>query len=280
VLLILSLTFLLAGEAVFGEILNRLKDGMVYGNGGYLIFIWAPLLLLSGYSLRVNVLYLVLASATPHMLALFGFIHGFQHNHYAVLIWPTTVTMMMAHFAFTQNYWRRYQSELALKHACDTDPLTQVANRRHFLPRLSHEISRAQRTHREVSLAMIDIDNFKRVNDRYGHPTGDLVICAVANVCRTVSRNMDVVARMGGEEFAVMLPETSLSDAKLLAERIRMAVENTTVISTDGEPCHVTVSIGVAQQAPDEASQENLIRQADAALYKAKNAGRNRVASD
>jgi diguanylate cyclase (GGDEF)-like protein len=270
---------LIAGEILFGEILNRLQGGSVYGIGGFLIFMYAPTLLLAGYSLGLNALYLVLAAGIPQVLAWVGFIEVFQQKQYAVLIWPTAVTMLLAHFAYTQNYWRRYQSELELQRISNTDPLTQVSNRRNFIPTLQKEIARSQRTKRPVSLLMIDIDLFKHVNDKYGHPTGDRVICTLADTCTRVTRKVDLVARIGGEEFAVLLPETPLADALVLAERLRQTFEATHMASVTGEQFQVTISIGVAEQSPGELSSDKIIRMADAALYRAKSGGRNRVES-
>jgi diguanylate cyclase (GGDEF)-like protein len=235
--------------------------------------------LFQGFSLRLNLVYTFVAAFTPHVLAGINFAQGFQQNHYAVLIWPTAVMTMLVQFAFALSYLRRYESESALELASNTDPMTGASNRRHFMPLLRQEIIRGQRTGHRISLLMLDIDHFKKINDTYGHPTGDSVICMLAEICRKESRQIDVVARLGGEEFAVLLPETAMQEALAVAERIRVAAETRLVKSTEGAEFHFTVSIGIAEQRQDTRSEEELIGIADAALYQAKTSGRNRVVS-
>ena len=273
----ISMGATLQAEIIFVEILNRLNTGMTYGIGGFMFFMFMPVVLFQGFSLRLNLCYTFVAAATPHMLSAVNFAHNFQQSHYAVLIWPTAVMTMLVQFAFALGYLRRYESETALELASNTDPMTGVSNRRHFMPLLRQEIIRGYRLHNRVSLLMLDIDHFKKINDTYGHPTGDLVICTLADICRRESREIDVVARLGGEEFAILLPETAMREALGVAERIRAAVENTSVKSLDNVEFRFTVSIGVAEQPSDEKSEEKLIGIADAALYQAKTSGRNRV---
>jgi len=179
--------------------------------------------------------------------------------------------------AFARSYRSRYASEQRLKQASNTDPLTGVSNRRHFMPLLAQEMSRCRRFHHPLALLMLDIDRFKRVNDAYGHPTGDLVIQRVAQACSRRSRDSDVVARLGGEEFAVLLPEAALPGALAYAERVREDVEELLLRCPGGREVRCTVSIGVAELGPGDLPEEDLLRRADAALYKAKHAGRNRV---
>ncbi|MFZ2300567.1 MAG: GGDEF domain-containing protein [Gallionella sp.] len=279
VLAFISMGAALLAEIAFVEILNRLDTGMTYGIGGFMFFMFMPVVLFQGFSLRLNLIYTFIAAAIPHLLAGIDFAHGFQQSHYAVLIWPTAVMTMLVQFAFAFSYLRRHESEAALELASNTDPMTGVSNRRHFMPLLRQEILRGHRLNSRVSLLMLDIDHFKKINDTYGHPTGDLVICTLADICRRESREIDVVARLGGEEFAILLPETAMQGALGVAERIRAAVENTSVKSLGNVEFHFTVSIGAAEQPPDDKSEEKLIGMADAALYQAKTSGRNRVVS-
>ena len=275
----ISMGATLLGELIFVEILNRLNTGMTYGIGEFMFFMFMPLVLFQGFSLRMNLSFTFVAASTPHLLSAVDFAHNFEQNHYAVLIWPTAVMVMLVQFAFALNYLRRYESESALELASNTDPMTGVSNRRHFMPLLRQEIIRGCRLNNRVSLLMLDIDHFKKINDSYGHPTGDLVICTLANICRKESREIDVVARLGGEEFAILLPETAIAVARTVAERIRASIENTSVKSLGGVEFRFTVSIGVAEQPPQDKSEETLIGIADAALYQAKTSGRNRVVS-
>ncbi|MDE2422521.1 MAG: GGDEF domain-containing protein [Gammaproteobacteria bacterium] len=261
------------------EILNRLNTGMVYGIGGFVFFLFLPLLMFQGFSIRVSAISTFLFAAFPQILALLGVAHHFQHAQYAVLIWPAAIAMTLTHYAFAQNYRFRFDSETALEFASNTDPLTGVSNRRYFVPRIRHELIRSQRFEHPVSLIVLDIDNFKRINDVYGHSTGDAAICALANICRKMARQIDFVARLGGDEFAILLLEIGLEDAFVVGERIRVAVENTPIKSFEGMDVKFTVSIGVAQQPTGNMSEEWLIELADAAMYDAKTAGRNRVVS-
>ena len=162
-----------------------------------------------------------------------------------------------------------------LERLATTDPLTGLYNRRHFLESLDAEWSRFQRYYRAVSVLMIDVDHFKSVNDRYGHAVGDEAIRAVAAACLNGKRKSDLVGRLGGEEFAVLLPETSLSRARIVAERIRKRVMNTR-IAADQAQFGLTVSIGIAEASVDMSGIDALMGAADQALYRAKAEGRNR----
>ncbi|MBR1206674.1 diguanylate cyclase [Bradyrhizobium sp. AUGA SZCCT0051] len=157
-----------------------------------------------------------------------------------------------------------------------TDPLTGLFNRRQFLTTLDAEWSRFQRYYRSVSVLMVDIDYFKSINDRLGHAAGDEAIKAVAEICIRGKRKSDVVGRVGGEEFAVLLPETTLSRARTVAERIRKRAEGL-ALAADGHPVRLTVSIGVAEALTSMPGIDALMKAADAALYQAKEHGRNRV---
>ncbi len=157
-----------------------------------------------------------------------------------------------------------------------TDVLTGLYNRRHAMERLMQEWADAERGHRPLSVLMVDIDHFKRVNDTYGHDVGDLALRRFAEILRAFSRVPDVPCRFGGEEFLLIAPDTSLDGALHLAERIRSAVELQALI-VDGVSVHVTVSIGVAEKKATHANIDRFIKAADEALYQAKQGGRNRV---
>lgn len=160
-----------------------------------------------------------------------------------------------------------------------TDGLTRAYNHRHFQERLKSEFSRAKRHGDPLACIMIDIDHFKRVNDSFGHPVGDLVLVRLVEVLKEGIRKGDVLARYGGEEFAVLLPKTDASHAVTLAERLRETVAADGVALPNGGRIAFTVSLGVAGYTPDGAIQtgDELLQAADAALYRAKNDGRNRV---
>ncbi len=160
-----------------------------------------------------------------------------------------------------------------------TDELTGLANQRRFQEALARELERTRRFSGEVSLVMMDIDDFKRVNDEYGHQQGDHVLREVAHALREQCREIDHVARIGGEEMALVLPQTDLTGATELAERVRQAIERMPVPRLD-EPGEVgvTASFGVAAVSESAANAQALIAAADRALYRAKWAGKNRVA--
>ena len=161
-----------------------------------------------------------------------------------------------------------------------TDGLTKLHNHRFFQDELARAFEESQRYGRPLSLAMIDIDFFKKVNDTYGHAVGDDVLKRVAQIYRDSVRSTDLVARYGGEEFAVMMPETDLEDAITFAEKIRSIIE-TTPIETQAGPLQATVSLGVASVPRSSIqSSKELIIAADKALYRAKKNGRNQVQAE
>ena len=165
----------------------------------------------------------------------------------------------------------------ALEKMATTDALTGVANRRQFYSRMAREFERAQRYARPLSVIMIDIDFFKRVNDSYGHAAGDEVLRAISARCAGVIRESDLLGRVGGEEFCVMLPETAEDAACIVAEDLRDIIARTAIPTAQGDPVQVTASFGVATRQQAHASFESLLSRADSALYAAKQAGRNRV---
>jgi diguanylate cyclase (GGDEF)-like protein len=156
------------------------------------------------------------------------------------------------------------------------DSMTGLFNRRHFLTSADAEWNRFQRYQRPLSMLMVDIDHFKQVNDRYGHATGDETIVAVAQACTGGKRQSDIVGRLGGEEFAILLPETDLAQATIVAERLRKAVADRVMI-THKVHFRITVSIGIAEASLSMSGMDVLMRAADHALYQAKEQGRNRV---
>jgi diguanylate cyclase (GGDEF)-like protein len=156
-----------------------------------------------------------------------------------------------------------------------TDGLTGLFNRRHFTLTLRHEISRARRHQTKVSLVLFDVDDFKKLNDTKGHPEGDKVLVRTASLIKEGVREIDVASRYGGEEFAVILPETSRTGAFVVADRVRQRVENH-FRRTRGVS-NVTISGGVASYPDDATTFQDLVRKADLGLYRSKAAGKNRI---
>jgi diguanylate cyclase (GGDEF)-like protein/PAS domain S-box-containing protein len=164
-----------------------------------------------------------------------------------------------------------------LEEEARTDPLTHVSNRQHFLSLASQEFARSRRYGHPLSLWMIDVDHFKSVNDTYGHHAGDIALQTLGSVSRQTLRDWDVMGRMGGEEFAVLLPETDSTQALLVAERLRQKISATEVPVEAGATTHMTISIGVATLREDDNDLERLIDRADQALLDAKRTGRDKV---
>lgn len=156
-----------------------------------------------------------------------------------------------------------------------TDPLTKTNNRTSFNDSLMREIKRSQRTSRNLSLIFVDIDHFKQINDTYGHECGDLALSSIAGRLLNNIRGSDAVFRYGGEEFVVMLSDTGLDDACMIAERIRQDIENHS-FAYGMEVLNATASLGVASLQGND-NCESIIKRADAAMYQAKEQGRNRV---
>lgn len=168
------------------------------------------------------------------------------------------------------------EARLIAERLARTDGLTGVLNRRELLDRLKREWLKAERHDTPLSLLMIDIDFFKRINDTYGHQAGDAVLVKVAHVLKTVCRDCDDVGRYGGEEFCIVLSSTTLCEATAIAERLIDEVAGTS-IEHEGQTLAVTLSVGVAQNAGGMTGPGELIKVADCALYRAKHLGRNRV---
>ena len=168
---------------------------------------------------------------------------------------------------------RRYASLIS------TDELTRLRNRRYVLRRLEEECERADRLGAQLSILLIDLDHFKQVNDTFGHPFGDQVLRRVAARMKSCLRRYDVLGRIGGEEFLIISPGATLEEAIALAERIRSQIDSVQVVDGNKE-CSVTVSIGVTSFSTMEGTPDLLMRKADAALYRAKDQGRDRVVAE
>jgi len=157
------------------------------------------------------------------------------------------------------------------------DELTKLANRRMFMSRLKEEIDRVHRSGLPLSLLLFDLDHFKKINDTYGHDIGDRALSVVGSVTRAFKRSADVAARLGGEEFALLLPDTDQAGAIKVAQRLRSTIEATRIEDRNGNGIRVTASVGVATLSHGDSSLDQVLNIADRALYRAKHAGRNRV---
>jgi diguanylate cyclase (GGDEF)-like protein/PAS domain S-box-containing protein len=166
-----------------------------------------------------------------------------------------------------------------LNHLSTTDSLTGLLNRRALNDILDHEIDRASRYSSDLSVILCDIDRFKLINDTYGHRAGDLALQAISEALKSTLRKADVIGRYGGDEFMMILPETSLKGARSLAEKIRVAVENAELELPERKLIGLSMSIGVASCCATVENIDTIVARADAALYTSKQAGRNRVSA-
>ena len=181
--------------------------------------------------------------------------------------------------------WLASQASVALDNArlhdivqrqAMTDDLTGLVNRRRFIEALDAEIERARRFGSPLTIVLADLDNFKQVNDEFGHHGGDVVLRAFADLIRSHVRDVDVSGRIGGEEFAILLPDTDRAGAARVAERMRRSLNAVAIAISDGHSIRAASSFGVAELEADQSGDE-LLRAADAALYRAKDEGKNRV---
>ena len=202
-----------------------------------------------------------------------GRLRGLQTASLLVVILTLVLEALLIFRPMVRRIARYTQTLLKIS---ATDPLTGALNRRSFTERAGAELSRARRYGRPTSLLMIDADRFKSVNDRYGHAGGDAVLRAFVATVADCLRPSDLLGRIGGEEFAVLLAETGVAGAESVAERIRAAVEARDV-PMDGQVIRFTVSLGAAALGDGPTALENAMERADAALYRAKELGRNRV---
>ncbi|MBI2276521.1 MAG: diguanylate cyclase [Dechloromonas sp.] len=177
----------------------------------------------------------------------------------------------------TRDITARRQVELELKHLAQTDFLTNIANRRHFMLLAEQEMARTFRYGGQIAVLMMDIDHFKKINDTYGHKAGDIVLRKFAELSRHALREVDILGRVGGEEFAVLLPQTDNERALEVAERLRKTTADAEIVLDQGGALHFTVSIGVASNTGAGTTIDAMLGQADKALYEAKHQGRNRV---
>jgi diguanylate cyclase (GGDEF)-like protein len=249
-------------------------------------------------SLTLLAVYLVVPNTLPSRLCMAAFVTVFavtmyvtghrQLDPYSTMqIWATIILTNVMGVAISSRFYtlRRQQflGRVALERTRDdlqtiatTDGLTGLLSRRRLLELGEQNLARAQRYERPLSVLALDLDHFKQVNDRFGHAAGDVVLVAVADVLRGQTRQHDLVGRTGGEELAVILPETGLEAAERLAQRIRLRIRELRPTS-DGNEMSVTASLGAAQASPTDHSIQDLLKRADRALYSAKGRGRDCV---
>jgi diguanylate cyclase (GGDEF)-like protein len=203
-----------------------------------------------------------------------------RESHYEYLLGMAALALLLvgafATLALRRSLSREETVRRVMEKQAATDELTGLANRRETMTALDRHISATKRHERPLSIAILDIDHFKRVNDAYGHPAGDEVIRRVAQIAVEIMREEDLVGRLGGEEFVVILPDTDASAALRACDRLRAVIASTTLLLENGVRLSITLSAGVAQMLPGD-DRSRLIARADEALYDAKQQGRDRV---
>lgn len=200
-----------------------------------------------------------------------------KHVHFQAEVSRDTEGRAVSLLCTVQDISERKRMEAELRELAATDALTGLPNRRHFMLQLGSELARVQRQPSlKSALLMLDLDHFKLVNDNYGHGVGDAVLRHFAELAGNEMRKVDTLGRLGGEEFAILLPDTDLPGAQFVAERLRQRVESSAFLSK-GQPVALTVSVGIGLIDPADHSVEAVLARCDQALYVAKRKGRNRV---
>lgn len=227
----------------------------------------------------------ILISAVSILTSLLLTLSAFALMQEPVIFWavliaiivPAVIAPTVSHFMIGLVF-ELEKTRAELFQIATRDSLTQVYNRRFFMERLEEESARAERQNRHLSIMMIDVDEFKTINDRHGHLKGDQVLVAIAQTCANMLRPYDILARFGGEEFVVLMPNTTLWQACEIAERIRIAVAEVHLNQITENPVKVTVSLGIGQVEAGDLGFRAMLNRADAAMYQAKRDGRNRWA--
>ncbi|MBB4842515.1 diguanylate cyclase (GGDEF)-like protein [Paucibacter oligotrophus] len=274
--------FLMLGVMADAASALMLAQGLVIGiHFYYLLFAIVPTVFFPASRWRESLLQSVLN------LGLFAFfeIHGWTPHPAMLNLGPETVhvlrvamvisCVLIVAFLMIQAEYSAVKKEAELQLMASTDLLTQLPNLRAFRQNYSREVARARREDSPLIVGMLDVDHFKRINDVYGHPVGDHVLRLLAQVLSEQLRASDLVARVGGEEFALLMPQTELEQAQQICERLRITVSRHR-FGTVSQPLAISISIGLARLEPGD-DEERVLRAADKALYQAKNEGRNRV---
>ena len=276
--------FSLLGLPIGIGLLNMLNGVIFMG------IIFTALLLFPRFSVYFGLVAYVIAFYLLCALTVLGYLdYAMAYKPYTLLhkdvqsaqiIYSMFYTTLYAVFTITLfdisiERWRRYNSKIQ-KLSC-TDELTGLLNRRGVKQVVDFQMQQAKLTQRETSLIMVDIDNFKKINDQYGHYQGDLVLRHVADILKQNLRANDVIARYGGEEFVVLLPFTSIENAVALAEGCRKALQQSSIAVNETERLYVQACFGVSSTARMDFDYMKLFGQADKALYQAKHNGKNQV---
>jgi len=246
---------------------------------GFMYWFILPVFLGLPYSRMTNVYCFLAVAILPNILVYAGIAPSFELIKYNVLIWPTCGIGILITFLLDQLYRRIFLYRREALELAHFDGLTGIANRRHLMETLERLLEFCRRHGSPMSIIIFDIDYFKQINDSHGHLIGDKVLRHIAGILKNGLRKSDFPGRYGGEEFVVVLPDTTPANAWLVAEKIRRKVENTPAKISEDMVLEMTISAGVSGLYPstDCFELEDLLKQADDALYQAKRAGRNRT---
>jgi len=199
-----------------------------------------------------------------------------KKNSYIIIFFGLILALMMVaatYMLYSRLLVKLSESRKKIEEIAITDELTSLYNRRHLLSRFDEEFTKASRLNSPLGCIMIDIDNFKYINDTFGHLTGDKILKGVSLIIRSSIRAYDIAGRFGGEEFLIILPETKSDGTKTVAEKILKTIKEATFLND----LRITISAGIANLTKDDDSLDSLIKRADDAMYKAKNTGKDRV---
>ncbi len=274
---------IIISEMIFVLTMNQLDNGHALGSGAFIYwFLFVPIMG-AGFSLRTNIFALFVIPFPPLIMYLAGYAPNLPvavHIVYSVFSFIVVSFVVFLSnrliinlLVMQEDLAAARDKAVALAH---TDPLTGVNNRRAFFLNAAKALAHARRYKQPLSVVMLDIDHFKVVNDTHGHAAGDEVLKKIAGLCQQAFREVDIIGRMGGEEFAVLLVGASGEDALPVIERLRINIVNARTL-TDGKQVSVTASFGISEYERGDQTIEKLLSKADDALYIAKKQGRNRV---
>ena len=260
---------------------SGLSAGYVASFPAYLfVFLITPLILLP-FSFRESASALLLVPIVPNVQIALGMAPDFPALGFNAMIWPACAMALFVQFQFDALSREVFRTRRSLDELARRDALTGLGNRRHLVEHGTDLLAVAQRHGRPLGLLMLDVDHFKQINDRHGHAAGDDVLRFLGATIPLYLRATDVVGRTGGEEFAIVLPETGAAVAAEAAERLCAAIAAVAVpCDAAPHPISITISVGVAGADSQTRSFEALLARADRALYRAKREGRNRVCRD
>jgi diguanylate cyclase (GGDEF)-like protein len=233
-------------EGFFLYHLSLLETGLVYGIAGFMYWFILPVFLGLPYPPLTTIFCFIFVALIPNVLVPFGISPSFELIKYNALIWPTCAIGIFITLLLDQLYRRIFLYRHTAEVLAHFDSLTGIANRRHFMVTCESLLELCRRNGNPVSVIMLDIDHFKNINDNYGHPSGDIVLRHVSDILKDGVRKSDFLGRYGGEEFVIVLPETSPDDALQVAEKIRRKVESSPIKINTEVTLNTTLSAGVS----------------------------------